>query len=500
MKVLLVNSPWMNTRESYGVKAGARWAHLRNRRKTIPYYPFPFAMAYSTAVLKKNGFETQLIDAIASEYSIQETLQIIKTFRPDLVVIETSTPSIQHDLAFADLLNREYPVHQVFSGPHASALPVDVLTQAPSALAVLHGEYDETLLDLIQALDSGRDLMSVPGISVRLAQKIHRNPNRPLIQNIDLLPFPERDSLPMRRYTDPSCKKFPNASIITSRGCPNKCIFCLESTVFYHTPSLRLRNPESVVDEMDLVITRFNAQEIYFDDSSFTASPEHARAVSRAIIHRNLNISWSCMADARVDFETLKIMRDSGCIGLKFGVETADDGLMKAIHKQLDIKQVQRFVQDCKKLGLYTHGTFMFGLPGETRKSMEKTLAFAFSLKCTTSQFSVATPFPGTDFFELAKQNGWLVTDDWSRFDGAESPVIRYPDCSPDDIIACINQAKRKKIIHLATNPIVLGQYAWKLFKMKGFTGLVKELVSKLCFLLEKDNKPSHSCPDDDRM
>ncbi len=485
MKVMLVNSPWVHDAEQYGVKAGARWAHVRSRKKTIPYFPFPFAMAYAAAVLRRAGVDVAFLDAVALEISDAETLDRIARFNPDLVVLETSTPSIDSDLAFARLLYDRMQTNIVFTGPHATALPGEVLEQT-SAIAVMRGEYDLTIEDLVRCMESGGSLDQVPGISWKDGDQVRRNPDRPLITDLDALPYPLREGLPMNRYTDPSCKKFPNVSILTSRGCPYQCIFCLESTVFFHSPSFRPRNPEKVVDEMEYVIEKYGAQEVYFDDSSFTASIKHARAVAQAIIDRGLKTCWSCMADARVDYDTLKLLRDSGCIGLKFGVETADPDIMRRINKKLDLKRVRQFAADCRKLGLYTHGTFMFGLPGETRESIRRTTDFAFSLDCTSSQFSVATPFPGTEFYDMAVKNGWLVKSEWRAFDGSESPVVGYPECTPEDIIAGLEYAKKKKIRRLITHPTVLSQYLWKLYKIEGFTGLIREIASKVGYLLER--------------
>ncbi|MGB3975999.1 MAG: radical SAM protein [bacterium] len=485
MRVILVNSPWVCNERYTSVKAGARWPHVRSRKKTLPYYPYPFAMAYATANLVRAGHDAVLLDAVALEMTTEKALKTIIDDEPDLVVLETSTPSIYVDLEFTEHLSEKLDVPIVFSGPHATALPDEVLSKS-NALAVLRGEYDETIVDLVSTLESHRDLSGVSGLSWRSNGTIKNNPDRPLIQNLDDLPYPERDSLLMEKYTDPACKKFPNVSILTSRGCPHSCVFCLESTVFFHSPSFRRRRPECVVDEMLYVKEKFNAQEIYFDDSSFTASRDHARAVAEEILKRNLKIPWSAMADARVDDDTLKLLRRANCIGLKFGVETADRERMEAIHKNLDLDHVKRFVSTCKKLGIATHGTFMFGLPGETRESLRKTLEYAEQLRCTTSQFSVATPFPGTPFYDQAVREGWLITDDWSRWDGAGSSVLAYPDCSQEDILEALEKARKMKIRLLLKNPPVLMQYLWKLYKIKGFKGLMTDLTAKTRYMIEK--------------
>ncbi len=486
MRVVLVNSPWVSDEQFTSVKAGARWPHIRSRKKTLPYYPYPFAMAYATANLIRAGHQATLLDAVALEISAEKALKTVIDREPDLVVIETSTPSIYVDLEFAKRLTEKLDVPIVFSGPHATALPEEVLSNS-TAIAVLRGEYDETIVDLVSTLESRGELGEVLGLSWRSNESVKNNPDHPLIQALDELPYPERDSLQMEKYTDPACKKFPNVSILTSRGCPYSCVFCLESTVFFHSPSFRRRRPECVVDEMLYVKEKFNAREIYFDDSSFTASRNHARAVAEEILKRDLKIPWSAMADARVDDDTLKLLRRANCIGLKFGVETADRDRMEAIQKNLDLDHVQRFVATCKKLGIATHGTFMFGLPGETRESLRKTLEYAEQLRCTTSQFSVATPFPGTPFYDQAVQEGWLITDDWSRWDGAGSSVLAYPDCSQEDILEALELARKMKIRLLLKNPPVLMQYLWKLYQIKGFKGLIADLSAKTKYMMEQN-------------
>ncbi len=483
MRVMLINSPWICDDARTSVKAGARWPHVRSRQKTLPYYPYPFAMAYATSNLKKHGHDAQILDAVALEMTTQSALNTITDFSPGMVVLETSTPSIAYDLAFARELSHISDAVIVFSGPHATALPREVLKES-SALAVLRGEYDETIVELVSAIEHGNNLMNINGIAWRDGEEVRINPDRPLISDLDVLPYPERDSLPMRKYTDPACKKFPNVSILTSRGCPHQCVFCLESTVFNHSPSFRCRDPDKVVEEMRYVAEKYGAKEVYFDDSSFTANREHARAVAKAILQAGLQIPWSAMADARIDDQTLKLLKQANCIGLKFGVETADRDRMTAIHKNLDLDHVQRFVKTCRSLGIAAHGTFMFGLPGETRESLQKTLKYAEKLRCDTSQFSVATPFPGTPFYDQAVREGWLITDDWSQWDGAGSSVLSYPKCTPEDIMQALEQARRMKIRQLLKNPPVLAQYIWKLYQIKGASGLAKDMINKTRYLI----------------
>jgi radical SAM superfamily enzyme YgiQ (UPF0313 family) len=468
----------------YGVKAGARWASIRRRRETLQYYPFPFFMAYATALLKAEGFDARLKDAVAEEMNTEQALRFVEEYAPDLCVIETATPSIAMDLAFAEQVKARTGAVTVMSGPHASALPEEVLREQPACDIALIGEYDYTLLELAR-LGPGADLSQVKGIAYRDGDRIVRNEPRPLIEDLDSLPYPERDDIPIEKYTDPTCKRYPNVCIISSRGCPYSCIFCVEPSVYYGKPNFRARSPENVVDEIEFVMERYRAAEIYFDDSSFSIDLRRARRICEEILSRGLDIWWSCMADVRTDYETLELMYRAGCRGMKFGVESASPEILKNARKNLDLRQVKEFVRNCHRIGIYTHGTFMFGLPGETRETIRQTLELAFELKVTTAQFSVATPFPGTEFYRLAQEQGWLRTTDWAAFEGAESPVIEYPQCSAEDILAGIRESKRRKMIRVATNPPVLWQYMRKIYDMEGLSGLLRNLWEKGSFVIK---------------
>jgi anaerobic magnesium-protoporphyrin IX monomethyl ester cyclase len=484
MTVLLANTPYVKEKGKYGVKAGARWAAILSRVRGMQYYPFPFFMAYATSVLRNEGFEAKIRDFIAEEIGFEESLSEIKRIKPDFLVLETSTPSIYSDLDVVSKVKKELETVVILVGPHASAFPFELMKENPIDY-IIPGEYEYTLKNLLKALRSRcDDLNSVKGLYLRANSDVNYSGQADLIDDLDELPYPERNDIPLYKYTDPSCKKFPNISILASRGCPKKCIFCLEPSLFYGKPNFRTRKPDKVVDEIQFLISKFKPEEIYFDDSSFTLSNKLAAMISEEIIRRNIDITWSCMADVNVDYDTLLIMKKSGCQGLKFGVESADPKILELSGKMLDLDNVRKFVSNCKKLGLYTHGTFMFGLPGESRTTINKTIEFAFSLNLTSSQFSVATPYPGTTFYEMAKKNKWLITDDLRNFEGGSTPVVSYPDCTPKDIINGINTASRKKIRNLIFNPTILFAYLVKLYKIHGPLNIITELFLKLMYVV----------------
>jgi anaerobic magnesium-protoporphyrin IX monomethyl ester cyclase len=485
MRILLANTPYIEIKGKYGVKAGARWPAIRSRIRGMQYFPFPFFMAYAASLLKSEGFHAELKDFIAEEVTLDQSIKSIINFIPEILVLETSTPSIYSDLDVAKEIKLKINSKIVLVGPHASALPEELIRNNFIDY-IIPFEYEYTLLDLVKCMSgSNFSPQSIKGVYYSENGSSHFTGKRELIEDLDLLPYPERDDVPLIKYTDPSCKGFPNISIIASRGCPNQCIFCVEPSLFYGKPNFRKRKPEKVVDEIEFIIDKYKPEEIYFDDSSFTLSKKLSASISREIINRNMKIKWSCMADVSVDYDTMKIMKESGCEGLKFGVESVDPKILENTQKNISIGQVEVFVQNCKKLGLYTHGTFMFGLPGETRQSIQKTTDFALSLDLTSCQFSVATPYPGTKFYELAKKEGWLTTEDFRKFEGSCTPVISYPECKPEDIIEGINNASRKKIKKLLKNPKVLVLYIFKIYRIHGPLKLILDLVNKFMYIMK---------------
>lgn len=486
MKILLVNPPWETERNKYGVRAGSRWAHTRDKRtETVTYYPFPFFLSYTTAMLKEKGFNATIKDCLAEGVGKEEFFNYISKEKFDVIVIETSTPSIYIDLKTAEEIKNKFGSAIIFCGTHTSALYSQVMRENKFIDFVMIGEYDYTAYELAKAIERGRGFDKVAGIAWRNGNAIKVNPRRELIKDLDKLPFPERDELPMDKYNEPFCKYVPNVQMITSRGCPNNCIFCVEPSVYYGRPNIRLRKPKNVVDEIEMLIKKYGPKEIYFDDASITIIEKHVRAISEELIRRNIKIKWSCMGDAKVSFDTLKLMKESGCIGIKFGVETADPIIAKNIRKFISLSDVIRMVRDCKKLGIFTHATYMFGLPGETKETIEKTIRFSKMLKTDTAQFSVAMPYPGTDFFAMAEKNGWLLTKNWSSFDGSGISVLEYPNLSKEEIECAVARGKKELFLNVLSNPRTLSRYIENSYKRDGFRGLVRNVIGKAKFIAE---------------
>lgn len=462
MRILLANSPW-KIGGKYGVRAGSRWPFTINPEKDgqmirknsmsriIPsYLPFPFFLAYSAAVLEQENHSVFLKDAIAEGMNPAEFYNAARSFDPELVVLETSTPSIYADLRTAVKLKEKTGAKIALTGPHATVMARDLMPENKAVDFILLGEYEYTLRELAEALESNRSADSIKGIVLRKNGRVVQNQRRQLIEDLDGLPFPARHFLPMQDYLDGFCGvPVPNPPLWSSRGCPFRCIFCLWPQVMYGGNTFRTRSPVRVVDEMEDIISKYSPKSLYFDDDTFTVGKARVLGLCKEIRARKMDTPWSAMARSdTVDREMLQAMSHAGCIAVKFGVESGVQALVDRCGKNLDLRKVESSVKHAKGFGIKTHLTFTFGLPGETRATIAATIRFAEKLDPDSVQFSSVTPFPGTKLFEIAERKGQILTKDWSRYDGTSCAVFEGEHISHLEIeraVALANAAWKKK-------------------------------------------------------
>lgn len=481
MNILLANAPWIDTNELYGIRAGSRWPHLRSRRESLDYYPFPFMMAYAASSLRQAGFDVTIVDCIASGMNEEEFTALLQDKPFDLVILETSTPSIAYDLKWAKEA-KNTGAYVALVGQHATAQTGEVLLNEAVDFVML-GEYDQVVVELAKALTTGGVKTKIAGVCYSIDNSIHLRSRAPLIKNLDERPYPARDNLPMEKYIDPFCKHAPNAQMISSRGCPYACSYCLEPHVFYGKQNYRMRSAESVVEEMKYLVEKFGAREIYLDDASFSVNQKRVLEICEKLKQSNLGVAWSCMADAKLEVETLRAMRESGCVALKFGVESADLAILKNINKPVSLEDVRQMARNCREVGIETHATYAFGLPGETPETIRKTIDFAFELDTETAQFSVAIPYPGTPFYSYLERNRFLTTDDWSCFNGREL-VFEYPDLSKEQLLQAVTEARRRIVLKTVLDPQRAYRYAVMIKNYMGWRGLLRTGVEKVRFLM----------------
>ncbi len=434
MKVLVINEPYVQ-----GFNRTQRWA-ARTRGRVLRA---PDWLAYATAVLEEQGIEAKLYDFPAKGWGKGELAEIARREKPDFVVLDSTTPSIYSDIECAEICKAESDAKIIMVGPHASALPEETLLISNGNVDVVCiGEYDLTVLDIAQ---NYQDISSVKGICHMSDGVPVRTEPRPLIDDLDSLPFPAWRHLDLMDYFDGS-KLYPYVDIFSGRGCPHRCVFCLWPQVM-HGRKVRLRSPKNVVDEMEFDMELCpglkKGGEFFFEDDTFTLVKSNAIAICQEILDRNLNITFSVNARTdTADEELFRTLKAAGCRELLVGFESADQKVLDGMGKKETVEQAELFMELAHKHKLDVHGCFVLGLPGETEESMEKTIQFALSQGLHTAQFSGAVPFPGTEYFNYCKSEGLLKTEKWDAWlsDGEQAPVVDYPGLSREKVQSAVDR------------------------------------------------------------
>ncbi len=439
MKVFLINEPFVKN-----FCRTQRWA-ARTRGRVLRA---PDWLAYAAAVLEKEkDLDVRLFDFVAEERDKDYLRELIRKDKPDFVVLDSTTPSIYSDIECAGIVKEvSHSSKVIMVGPHISALPKETLALAEGCVDVgCIGEYDYTVRDVVRNYPH---LSDIKGIVFFKDNEPFVNPLRPLIEDLDALPFPAWKHLNLLKYFDGG-KLHPYIDVISGRGCPNRCIFCLWPQVM-HGLRYRFRSPENVVDELEYDIKlcpQVLKGEFFFEDDTFTVNKERAVLICEEILKRGLKINFSVNARAdSADKGMFKVMKKAGCRELLVGFESGVQQILDNAHKNITVEQSYKFMELAKKEGLQVHGCFVIGLPGETEETAQKTVDFALSLGCDTVQFSGAVPFPGTVFFDMAKNNGWLKTEDWSMWlgEGEQKGVVEYPGISEEKINYYVDLGLRK--------------------------------------------------------
>ncbi|SDT85538.1 B12-binding domain-containing radical SAM protein [Desulfobacula phenolica] len=411
---------------------------------------YPIWLAYAAGVSEEAGHEVRLIDAPASGLSLSAITSMVETFTPELIVIDTSTPSIYNDVRIADELKHCFPESFiVLVGTHPSALPDDTLQISQYVDAVAMGEYDYTICHLANNLERKMPIEDVNGLVFRRGVEIVHNLLRSRIKNLDELPFVSKI---YNKYLNPkayffAAANYPMVMIMTGRGCPHKCFFCVYPQVF-HGRYYRVRSVKNVVDEFEYIINNMpGIREIGIEDDCFTANPNRAMEICNLIIERNLQIKWYCNVRGDVDYKLLKRMKQAGCrlvtVGFESGCQPVLDGMNKGEH----VERYYQFAVDARRAGLLVHGCIMTGNPGDTRETLEKSYAFAKKINCDSMQFYPLYVYPGTEAYEWAKKNGYLKTEDFSRWltdEGLHNCVLNTPELSSEDMVSLCDYYLRK--------------------------------------------------------
>lgn len=429
---------------------------------------YPAWLASCAAVLDRGGFEVQLVDASAMGWDRAETVAAAVRFMPDLVVMDTSTPSIASDMEVAGLLRAALPsTFMLLVGTHVSALPESALADCPAADAVAVGEYELTALELARSLASGMDgpevLAAIRGLVFRDGPDSRRAPDRLPVEDLDTLPWVSPvylKHLDVSRYFNPNAPH-PMVTLLGSRGCPHGCSFCLYPQTMTGR-RFRVRSVGDLLDEVEFALRSFpGLRSIFFEDDTLAADRERCRDLCQAILSRGLRFTWTANGRADSDYGMLALMRRAGCRMVCVGFESANAGALDAVGKGLSKGAAERFMAAARHAGLLVHGCWIFGLPGDTRESVLRTIDLAVRLGTDTAQFYPAIPYPGTVMYEEYKGRGWLVTEDYSRWltpAGQHACVVRTEALTPQAIDGLCRLARQRFYLR----PRFLARRLWR--------------------------------------
>jgi len=341
------------------------------------------------------------------------------------------------DVQMAEMMKDSNPKLQVaFVGPPVTVEPEKTLLLNPAIDFLVRREFDYQIADYAK----GKPLAELPGVSFRKNGGIQHNPEGPVIENLDELPWVtkvyKRD-LDVTRYNVPFLLN-PFISLYTSRGCPALCTFCLWPQT-HSGHRWRLRSADDVANEVRYALEQFPCvKEIFFDDDTFNYRKQRTIELCQKL--KPLNFTWSCTSRVTTDYETLKAMKEAGCRLLIVGYESGDPQILKNIKKGATVDAAIRFTENCRKLGLVIHGDYIIGLPGETRESIRKTIDFAKRLDTETIQVSIAHPYPGTEFYEYVKQNDLITIDSMTDETGHQLPNITYPGLDRGELVEWVER------------------------------------------------------------
>jgi anaerobic magnesium-protoporphyrin IX monomethyl ester cyclase len=412
--ILLLNGPDDRV-DSVMIRSGDRWPHRLPRKltKQVPH-AYPFWLAQCGALLKGKGYQVHYVDSIAEGLGIDGTAQRFEELRPEMVVVATSTPTIHTDLLMARLAKERIGAFTVMVDTHVTVFHQELVSE-PFVDAAVRGEFEVAVPEIADVLNRGGDLSRVPGVTWKRDSAVTVNADRPLIKDLDELPWPDRDLVPAEQYIVGLRTQDPCFMVMASRGCPFRCTFCLWVPVMFNN-KVRFRDVEKVVDEIVELQRRYRAREVFFHDDTVNITVRRVEEICHAILRRGVKIGW--IANFRADQTTpelFRLMKRAGCTKILLGVESGSQRLLdETIDKEITLQEVEDTIRWAKQAGIRVHCTYSLGAPGETRQTLKETLDFIKKTEPDDIQVSLMTPIPGTPFYEKVKHE----VADWHDFDG----------------------------------------------------------------------------------
>ncbi len=397
---------------------------------TYPKKSPPLGLAYIAAVTENKGYTVRIADMSATDMKIEDLKRLVEQTRPKLAGISFMTNQFAQAVAAAKTVketDKNIPV--IAGGPHVSALPREILGMDCFDIAVI-GEGEITAAILAEYFVSGKDydLSEIKGIGYRKDGQIHINKPRPLIEDLDMLPWPAWHLLEVEKYAVPATGGNTAETvfaIISSRGCPNQCIFCDSHTIFGR--KFRVRSANNIFAELLYLNKKFGVKQFDFVDDTITVNRNRILELCGLMLKNNCNFKWMCNARVNtVDVEMLSKMKRAGCVRVEFGVESGDPAVLKNIKKAVTIEQIKNAHTIAKQAGVSIGSFVMVGNIGEDFTSIMKTRKLLEQIDTDDIYIAIATPFPGTELYRIAQENGWLYVTDWSKYVTAPTYLPGY--------------------------------------------------------------------------
>lgn len=394
-----------------------------------PLFP-PLGLAYMAAVLEQNNFEVKIIDCPVCQIDHAKLKAELSSFQPTIVGIGSMTPTIESALQSAHVAREVCPDAKIImGGPHATFADKQILTEEKPVDIIVRGEGEETILELAKHSPELQKINEIKGITFRKDNQIIQAPNRPLIEDLDSLPRPAYKYLPIEKYKITGRNLLP---IMTSRGCPYQCSFCVASQMF--GARFRGRSPKNVLDELEWLRDEYGAEGIAFQDDTFTYDNKRAFEICDGIIERKINMPWGCgtRADA-VTKELINKMSKAHCNETMFGVESGCQRMRDTLKKRVSTEQCENAVKWAKEAGMFVTVSVILGYPGETKELLQESLDFVRKMDPDDVWLCHATPYPGTGLRALVESNGWKMADDWKIYN-TMNPIYEDPNFPAKEI------------------------------------------------------------------
>lgn len=459
MKVLFVNPP-----------------QTASKYKFMGVIAPPLGIAYMAGVLQENNIDVEILDASAEDMDFKDVEKELLKRKPDLVALTALTPTIGRALETAQVVKETLPNSIVVMGGYHPTFNFIETLEDENVDIVIRGEGEYIMLNLVQALENQSSLHDVKGIVFedKNSKEIVVNPEAPLIQNLDELPFPALNLLPMKKYRLLDMDTHMT-TMITTRGCPMQCSFC--SSAAMHGKKIRERSVENIVDEIEYLKTNYDIDTIAFMDDTFTLKKRKVMAICDEILKRNIEIMWGCTSRVdTLDEKLLKKMKEAGCITIFIGVESADQQQLDNMCKNTTIAKIENAFKIAHKLKIRTIASVALGMPGDTKEIMNKTVKFVHKLKPNYAIYSLATPYPGTKFYKEAFEKNLIKIKDWSKYT-LITPILETIDCSLNDMRKI--QAKAFMKFYLRPHYIIRQFLQDGPYLLKTIFGVIKTALSK---------------------